>query len=414
VTAGVGEAVPIFDETHTSASPSGNLGGGIGEHPITNSEGEHPSDQTPIDSVSSWGQDAGHPLELSLDMPTPSSFHSSQAPDVPDMGSAHRGGKMTSAKASEAFEEANLAVLAWARYLNVVPARDTRSISQEAEARRPGLDRILQKFAVSDLTDRAVFTYDNMDAAHEEAEATLAGVVDKLNSVWVGYSHYYLRDQLELLNDPSVPVDGQYLHKMADIVAAVLSGGPWSTEEGEEDVYASLLPGDWFHLATFIMAAIAQGCVCTTNLAQRGNFDIEPCKDAFSVDKSLTAPSTQTDLLKAVTAQVLEELNPQGALLPQDSEDGLRATIWRAHEGQIQAWTEKEVLSVYKRLSDICLSDILDKLEADAPVEEITEAMQQDIGEEFRGKFLGGITVEKTKAYEAAIEQARADGLREA
>jgi hypothetical protein len=239
-------------------------------------EGEIPSDQTPIDSVSSWGCDAGHPLELSLDILSQSSFHSSQAPNVPDMGLARRGGKMTLAKATEAFKDASLAVLARARYLNVIPARDTRSSSQEAEARGPHLNRTLQKFAVSDLMDRTVFTYANMDVAHEEAETTLAGAEDDLDSVRVGFAHYYLRDQLELLDDPSVPVDRQYLRKMAEIVAAVLSGGPRSTKEGEDDVYASLLPGDWFHLATFITVAIARGCIRTLDL----------CHD--SVGRSLT------------------------------------------------------------------------------------------------------------------------------
>jgi hypothetical protein len=112
---------------------------------------------------------------------------------------------------------------------------------------------------------------------------------------------------------------------------------------------------------------------------------------------------------------VLEELKDEGALLPQDSCDGLRATVWRAHEGQIRAWTEREVMSVYSRLSDMCLSDILDLLEREASVEEITDAMREEIAQETRGKqFRGLIAIEKSKAYEAAVAQARADALREA
>jgi hypothetical protein len=87
-------------------------------------------------------------------------------------------------------------VLAQARYLNVVPARDTRSSDREGEAKGPALNNMLQKFAVSDLTDRTVFTYNNMDAAHEEAAMTLSGVTDELNSVQVGFSHYFLWDQI--------------------------------------------------------------------------------------------------------------------------------------------------------------------------------------------------------------------------
>jgi hypothetical protein len=71
-------------------------------------------------------------------------------------------------------------------------------------------------------------------------------------------------------------------------------------------------------------------------------------------------------------------------------------------------------MSVYSRLSDICLSDILDKLEREASVEEITDVMREEIAQEMRGKYLGLIAIEKTKAYEAAVAQARADALREA
>jgi hypothetical protein len=201
---------------------------------------------------------------------------------------------------------------------------------------------------------------------------------------------------------------------MADIVGAVLSGGLRTFAEGENDVWAALPPGDWYRLSTFLTASIARGCVRTPGVGHRGAFDVEPCKDQFIHDASLVRPHTQRDLLLAVLAQVMEELKDEGALLPQDSCDGLRATVWRAHEGQIRAWTEREVMSVYSRLSDICLSDILDKIEAEAPVEEITDLMREEIAQETRGKHLGLIAIEKSKAYQEAITQARADALREA
>jgi hypothetical protein len=381
---------------------------------LSSMEGSIPSNETPIDSVSSWGRDANHPLELSSDPSSHSSLCASEIPDVQDMGSARRGGRISTSKATEVFEGAGPAILARARYLNVVPARDTRS-SDSAPANEPVVaNAILHKFATTDLTNGSVFTYANMDNAHEEAAATLQGATDELSKVRMGFAHYFLRDPLALVEDPSVPVESDYLRKMVDIVGAVLCGGPCSTLESDEDVYSSILPGDWFCLATFMSAAIARGCVRTKGLAKKGAFAIEPCKDDFVTDPSVPLPATQAALLQAMVAQISEELQPAGALMPQDSVDGLRATIWRAHEGQIRAWTEKEVLSVYSRLSDICLSDILDKLEAEAPIEQITEAMREEIASETRGKFLGLIAQEKTKAYEAALSDARAEALREA
>jgi hypothetical protein len=167
----------------------------------------------------------------------------------------------------------------------------------------------------------------------------------------MGFTHYYLRDPLALVEDPSVPVESEYLRKMADVVGAVLCGGPCPMEESNEDVYSSILPGDWFRLATFMLASVARGCIRTPGLAKKGAFDVQPCKDDFVTDPAITTPTTQTALLQGLAAQIMEELQPNGALMPQDSIDGLRATVWRAHEGQIRAWTEKEVLSVYSRLS---------------------------------------------------------------
>jgi hypothetical protein len=408
---GAHEAAEINE--HASASPP-LIAGAVDTPDSILLESEVPSNVTPIDSVSSWGRDAKHPLEVSSDPSAHSSLRSSEIPDVPNMGSARHGGKMSMAKISETMEGANLAVLARARYLNVVPARDTKSSEPELAEGLKGSNTILRKFAMADLTDGKVFTYANMDVAHEEAATTIQGATDELSRTRLGFAHYYLRDPLSLVEDPSVPIESEYLRKMADVVGAVLCGGPCSTEESDGDVYSSILPGDWFRLATFLTASIARGCIRSSDLVKKGSFAVEPCKDDFITDPLVTAPATQGALLQALAAQISEELQPNGALLPQDSIDGLRATIWRAHEGQIRAWTEREVLSVYSRLSDICLSDIMDKLEAEAPVEQITDAIREEIAAETRGKYLGLIAQEKTKAYEAALSDARTTALREA
>jgi hypothetical protein len=331
------------------------------------------------------------------------------------MGPARRGGKMTLGRPTDQFEDASPAVLARARYLNVIPARDTKSMTPERELSEVARAiPALQRLATAPLTDGSVFNVEVMEDAQREAETTFQGITDELNRVREGFSHYFLRDPLTLLEDPPVPVESEHLRHMADIIRAVLSGGPHTQAEGENDVWAALPPRDWFRLSTFLTASIVRGCIRTLGIGRKGAFDVEPCKDQFIHDASLVRPHTQRDLLMAVSAQVLEELKDEGALLPQESCDSLRATVWRAHEGQIRAWMEREVMLVYSRLSDICLSDILDMLEREASVEEITDAMREEIAQETRGKHLGLIALEKTKAYEEAIVQARADALREA
>jgi hypothetical protein len=130
--------------------------------------------------------------------------------------------------------------------------------------------------------------------------------------VRVGFAHYFLRSPINLVDDPSVPVESEFLRKMVDIVGAVLCGGPCDTTESEGDIYASVLPGEWFRLASFMMAAIARGCIRSQDLTRKGAFPVEPCKDDFITDPSITAPDTQAQLLQALAAQVMEELNPSG------------------------------------------------------------------------------------------------------
>jgi hypothetical protein len=149
---------------------------------------------------------------------------------------------MSTAKVTDALEGASPGILARARYLNVIPARDTKSAEPELAFGPTGANPILRKFATADLTDGKVFTYDNMDSAHEEAITTLQDATDELSDLRVGFAHYFLRDPLSLVEDPSVPVESEYLRKMADIVGAVLCGGPCSTSESDGDVYSSILP----------------------------------------------------------------------------------------------------------------------------------------------------------------------------
>jgi hypothetical protein len=177
------EAAEITD--HAAASPLPAIGGEA-TTPSANSPtaGSIPSNVTPLDSVSSWGRDADHPLELSSDSSAHSSLRASEIPDVPDMGSARRGGKMTTGKVTDEFENASPAVLARARYLGVVPARDTKSTAEAGGSRLNARDT-LHKFATSSLSDGSVFTYANLDNAREEAVAALQGATDELSAVTV-------------------------------------------------------------------------------------------------------------------------------------------------------------------------------------------------------------------------------------
>jgi hypothetical protein len=129
---------------------------------------------------------------------------------------------MTSGRPTDQFEDASPAVLARARYLNVIPARDTKSMTPEREPSEVARAiPALQRLAVAPQIDKGVFNVEFMEAAQREAEAAFQGITDELNRVREGFSHYFLNDPLTILEDPPVPVESAHLRRMADIIGAV-------------------------------------------------------------------------------------------------------------------------------------------------------------------------------------------------
>ncbi|KAN0130020.1 hypothetical protein V8E53_012174 [Lactarius tabidus] len=120
---------------------------------------------------------------------------------------------------------------------------------------------------------------------------------------------------------------------------------------------------------------------------------------------------TQTDALRAMATQIIENLQlDNGPLLPQDSIDGIRSTVWRAHEAHIRAIVKQEALKVEHRLSTMGLADLIDKLEHDAPIEEVTETLRDDILEQVHSKYNNDILAAKSRAYKQAMSQAEQEG----
>jgi hypothetical protein len=144
-----------------------------------------------------------------------------------------------------------------------------------------------------------------------------------------------------------------------------------------------------------------------------GNFPFEPCRDDLIHSRHLPAPAMQLSTLQAMLAQVQEELQVDGSLLPQDSADSIRATIWRVHEGLIREATLAQVNLVYSQITTMGLASLVDKIMAEEPIEVITDEIREDIHKQVRGQHAGLIAKEKTCAYEEALKEARSEALKE-
>ncbi|KAN0142039.1 hypothetical protein V8E53_000501, partial [Lactarius tabidus] len=183
------------------------------------------------------------------------------------------------------------------------------------------------------------------DTMLAHVETAVKRTLEELNEGVEGYSHYFLSEPLTLCGEPAIEIASPHLRRILDIAGATLSMGPHNTQDG--DPWRMLRPSDWYRASTYILAAVLRGCIRMPKVVRMGNFPLLPLRDSFLYGNDLPELATQTDALKAMATQIIENLQlDNGPLLPQDSIDGIRSTVWRAHEAHIRAIVEQEALKV--------------------------------------------------------------------
>ncbi|KAN0136415.1 hypothetical protein V8E53_005783 [Lactarius tabidus] len=230
-----------------------------------------------------------------------------------------------------------------------------------------------------------------------EAIGLMDTIKDELNQAVEGHSHYFLNEPLTILQDPAFPVQSDELRRILDLAAAALSVGPRANDS--DDVWSLLRP------------TILRGCVQTKNIGCLGNFPLHPLRDTYRRLNNLPELETQHNLLEAIAFQITEHLSlDNGPYLPQDSIDGIRATVWRAHEAQIRMAVSQKANEVEHKLTTMGLAELIDKLLNKALVEEITNTVREDIALQTRSKYNNAKLEAENKAYHELINQAMAEG----
>ncbi|KAN0139521.1 hypothetical protein V8E53_002637 [Lactarius tabidus] len=243
---------------------------------------------------------------------------------------------------------------------------------------------------------------------HQDAVEGMNAITIELNQLVEGHSHYFLREPLTIVQDPGLLIKSEELRKVLDIAAAVLSGGP-SNEFN--DLWPTLRPSDWFRASTHILASISRGVIQTKHAGRKGNFPLEPMRDKYLRSDSLPQLETQHDLLEALALQIAEHLTlDNGPYLLHDSVDGIRATVWRAHEAQIRAAVARKASKIEDRITTMGLSELIDNLLNEASMDTISETISEDITLQIRSKHNNARLVAENDAYNAMIRQATKEG----
>ncbi|KAN0135979.1 hypothetical protein V8E53_006140 [Lactarius tabidus] len=242
-----------------------------------------------------------------------------------------------------------------------------------------------------------------------EAVGLMDTIRDELNQAAEGHSHYFLSEPLTILQDPAFPIQSDELCRILDLAAAALSVGPRT--DNTDDVWSLLRPSDWYCAATHTMVAILRGCVRTKNVGRLGNFPLHPLRNTYRRADTLPAVDTQRDLLEAISLQIAEHLSLDNSpYLPQDSVDGIRATVWHTHEAQIRMAVTEKANEVEHKLTTMGLSELIDNLLNEASIEDISNTVKEDIALQTHSKYNNMRLDAENKAFHQMINQAMEEG----
>jgi hypothetical protein len=336
-----------------------------------------------------------HPQSIEVEGPSPNvigdqghpiSVHSSSTPDHQAI-TTH----LTNAPAS----------------LSVLEDRLTPSYRITPEAYNATIS--LQSLASVPIRGNSIGLITGQNDRYFEAIGLMDTIRDELNQAAEGHSHYFLNEPLTILQDPAFPVQSDELRHILDLAAAALSVGPRA--DNSDDVWSLLRPSNWYRAATHTMAAILRGCIRTKHIGRLGNFSLHLLRDSYRRSNNLPVVETQQDLLEAISLQIAEHLSlDNGPYLPQDSIDGIRATVWRAHEAQIRMAVTAKANEVEHKLTTMGLSELIDNLLNEAMEEEIMNTVREDIALQVRSKYCNKLLETENIAYNGTIAQAMADG----
>ncbi|KAN0136211.1 hypothetical protein V8E53_006071 [Lactarius tabidus] len=290
------------------------------------------------------------------------------------------------------------------------------SLDVEPERLTPGFQQHEASLAASmhlrsqtnELLKQVSLTGITTEERQQDAAEGMNAITIELNQLVEGHSHYFLRDPLMIVADPGLPIKSDELRKVLDIAAAVLSGGP---SKDPNDLWPTLRPSDWFRASTHVLASVSRGILRTKDAGRNSNFPLEPMRDKYLCSDSLPQLETQRDLLETLALQIAEHLNlDNGPYLPHDSMDGIRATVWRAHEAQIRAAVVRKAGEVEDRITTMGLSELIDNLLNEASMDTISETISEDIALQIRSKHNNARLVAENDAYNAMITQATREG----
>ncbi|KAH9009349.1 hypothetical protein EDB85DRAFT_2162825 [Lactarius pseudohatsudake] len=124
-----------------------------------------------------------------------------------------------------------------------------------------------------------------------------------------GYARYALRDPIPLLKGGNRIEPAHALDTAFRVVVAAVGAG-FDKPGHPQD--RTLNSGHWFRCVSAVLGATVRGMLVSQGFFDQGSWPLDPCLDMFTLADGLERPSTQVELVRAVTKQLLSELTVQG------------------------------------------------------------------------------------------------------
>ena len=211
-----------------------------------------------------------------------------------------------------------------------------------------------------------------------------------------GYAEFYVDNSLHFLKGSVMEgVNADTFDSMITFVSTALSMGPRLKEDADSgDCFVFLKNSSWYRTAMAMVAAILRGCVRTSDVRQRGMYEMDS-SDSFYFAESLRTPATMLETLQFMVAQLTEHLLPDAGSLPAASVEGIRAQIWEKHEQALRAEVEERFVRIRDRLDPDRFASLIDQILSspssrslpasisDALTEQFTEELRVQLGQHF-------------------------------
>ena len=248
----------------------------------------------------------------------------------------------------------------------------------------------------------------------EDAEGNMFYAQENMLVGAEGYSNFFLGEEvpLRVVEEGDVILGPSIIRGMAQIVGAAISAGPCNDDAWRK---GEILPGldnsSWFWLTMSVLASIARGCGRIPNIHARGNFPIDYEADNFTYSNDLEAPTSQSDVVRKLAAQIYSAMGGPGEDDdPAHKAINIRAAQWERFEWAIHSETAAQAASISCYVDSTSLLNIMAQLMTERPLEEITDAMRDGWEQSKRSFHNNEMLAHQSAAYQKAKAEAIAKG----